>query len=68
MSQKTQYNMWVPLKDGSVIIDEMRTCGHKKSEHDGYFVKGHGTCTKCNCAKFKWKDWITIPNPNIKHG
>jgi len=61
--------MWEPLANGKVIIDEWCVCGHKRSEHENtLFVKGHGPCMKCHCIKFTWKESITIPNPEIKHG
>ena len=44
-------------------VDEMCTCGHKKSSHrdnvhDGAVVKGHGSCRICDCKKFTWKSFV----------
>ena len=69
MSLETKHFLWHPLNNGSVIIDAWCTCGHKQSKHNHKaLVKGHGPCEKCNCSQFMWKDYITIPNPKIKHG
>lgn len=61
--------MGVELK----IVDERCSCGHLKSEHGPSEVsklklvmppevlsaiKGHGKCTKCDCKKFTWVEFI----------
>jgi hypothetical protein len=62
--------MWKELPNGSVIIDEMCRCGHKRSNHGPGPANedGHGACarTKCKCKRFVFENWITIPNPKIK--
>jgi len=44
--------------DWSKVKDEMCYCGHLKSEHNDIYAKGHGSCTKCNCKKFTWKEFV----------
>lgn len=49
-----------PLEDA---VDEMCTCGHKKSSHkdnvyDGAVAKGHGSCRICDCKRFTWKEFV----------
>jgi len=46
------------------IVDELCRCRHLKSEHNDStykgqtMAKGHGDCTKCNCAKFTWISFL----------
>lgn len=71
MSIKDTSYMWQPLDDGTVIIDRWCQCAHKQSQHvNPPYVKekGHGHCKECSCIQFTFKDWIRIPNPEIKHG
>ncbi len=41
-----------------IILDELCTCGHKRSEHNDTFTEGHGSCKKCKCVKFTWSKFI----------
>jgi len=47
-------------RDWSKVVDEMCTCGHKKSLHAGAWpFEGHGACTDvCTCQKFTWKFFL----------
>lgn len=42
------------------IVDELCTCGHRKSEHaeTPAGVPNHGPCTKCECLKFTFADFV----------
>jgi hypothetical protein len=55
----------VELVDGKwrvCVVDELCTCGHKRSEHSPRGIHesldGHGPCDECDCFKFTWKGWI----------
>ena len=39
-------------------VDELCSCGHRKSEHYDTIAVGHGPCKKCNCIKFTWVKFI----------
>ena len=42
-----------------LIVDELCSCGHRRSQHKDTLAKGHGACdvrlvAKCMCPKFTW--------------
>jgi hypothetical protein len=45
---------------GEVIIDEMCTCGQRRSLHAARFAPGHGPCLKpgSKCKQFTWISWV----------
>ena len=59
------------------IKDERCSCGHLKSEHypSSYHIGGnltplkiggHGRCSKCNCTKFTFTDWVGKDGKDIE--
>jgi hypothetical protein len=44
------------LPNGSIILDEECSCGHRRTAHASTVAFGHGHCfvTKCECIKFSW--------------
>lgn len=40
---------------GKIIVDEVCTCGHLRSEHSDTIAFGHGNCGHCFCQKYTWK-------------
>jgi hypothetical protein len=57
------------VKTNTVIVDEMCSCKHPRSEHEGSLSKhladGHGSCKNldCDCEKFTWISFVTIELP-----
>jgi len=47
-----------PKKETRKIIDELCTCGHKRSEHGHSGLPGHGPCRECFCPQYRWKRFI----------
>lgn len=44
---------------GGTVIDEVCTCGHKRSAHDDTVAYGHGRChmqKTCPCQKFSFAE------------
>jgi hypothetical protein len=50
------------LLRGGVVVDEMCTCGMKRSEHADTAAFGHGALMEApnRCRKFTWVKFITI--------
>ena len=36
------------------IVDELCSCGCKRSQHNDTLAQGHGSCKACDCKKFMW--------------
>lgn len=48
-----------------LIVDEMCSCKHKRSEHTdrlGGMARGHGACmvSDCKCNKFTWVAMVEV--------
>jgi hypothetical protein len=50
------------LVGGKQVTGEMCICGHRKIYHKpevgGFWIKGSGHCTKCDCQEFVWKSFV----------
>lgn len=44
------------LSDGTVIVNELCSCGRMITEHGGF--NGHGSSLDDKCPKFTWVKWI----------
>mgnify|MGYP003123276582 FL=1 len=44
------------LSDGTVIVNELCSCGRMITEHGGF--NGHGPSLDGKCPKFTWVKWI----------
>lgn len=53
------------LPDGRTVIDEICTCGCRRSHHWDSLAFGQGSCRQedvphCNCPKFTFKDFVFL--------
>ena len=44
------------LSDGTVIVNELCSCGRMITEHGGF--NGHGPSIDGKCLRFTWVKWI----------